>query len=190
MARLGFPSVHAAHPFSRGWRMHVGIAQGGRVATLMRLGSHSPPPGYLPAALARSCGAPVATRQTTATPHASKGRQKQRLLQSEPARRARALAFIGNLFAAAACETDSIRSCARRSLRIRNGSRSWVHEVLHRSPQLQDLWLLQRPRRSTAGGRSADRVHQVHPAERRREPQRRSKHSGTLRTPPWMHCAR
>ena len=43
LARLGFPSMHAAHPVSRGWRMHFGVAQGGRAATLMRLGSHSPP---------------------------------------------------------------------------------------------------------------------------------------------------
>ena len=190
MARLGFPSMHAAHPVSRGWRMHFGVAQGGRAATLMRLGSHSPP---LATSLPRWLGH-TAPRWRRAKPPRPRTPQrvgkKQRLLQSEPARRARALAFIGNLFAAAPCKTDSIRSRARRSLRIRNGSRSWVHEVLHRSPQLQDLWLLQRPRLCTAGGRSADRVHQVHPAERRREPQRRSKHSGTLRTPPWMHCAR
>ena len=43
LARLGFPSMHAAHPVSRGWRVHFGVAQGGRAATLMRLGSHSPP---------------------------------------------------------------------------------------------------------------------------------------------------
>ena len=95
LARLGFPSMHAAHPVSRGWRMHFGVAQGGRAATLMRLGSHSPP---LATSLPRWLGH-AAPRWRRAKPPRPRTPQrvgkKQRLLQSEPARRARALAFIG-----------------------------------------------------------------------------------------------
>ena len=135
LARLGFPSMHAAHPVSRGWRMHFGVAQGGRAATLMRLGSHSPP---LATSLPRWLGH-TAPRWRRAKPPRPRTPQRVGKAAASAKRASAARArtcFYRNLFAAAACETDSIRSCARRSLRIRNGSRSWVHEVLHRSPQL------------------------------------------------------
>ena len=91
LARLGFPSMHAAHPVSRGWRMHFGVAQGGRAATLMRLGSHSPP---LATSLPRWLGH-AAPRWRRAKPPRPRTPQrvgkKQRLLRSGPARRARTM---------------------------------------------------------------------------------------------------